>query len=74
MICIMKTVNPATLNYAEAILKEAEIEYFIMDQNVSIIEGSIGVIPRRLMVLKDDASDAREALIDADIGAELEPL
>lgn len=74
MICILKTVNPATLNYAEAILKAAEIEYFIMDQNVSIIEGSIGVIPRRLMVLEDDAGDAREALSAAEFGAELEPL
>ncbi|WP_418152676.1 DUF2007 domain-containing protein [Litorimonas sp. RW-G-Af-16] len=71
VICILKTVNPATLNYVEAVLKEAQIEYFIMDQNVSIIEGSIGVIPRRVMVLADDADDARQALIDADMGDEL---
>jgi hypothetical protein len=29
-----------------------------MDENVSIIEGSIGIIPRRLMVLDDDFEDA----------------
>ena len=74
MICILKTVNPATLNYVEAVLKEAEIEYFILDQNVSIIDGSIGVIPRRLMVLKEDVSDARTALEAAELGAELERL
>ncbi len=48
----------ATLNYAQAILKEADIPFFTMDENVSIIEGSIGIIPRRLMVLDDDFEDA----------------
>ena len=54
MTPILKTVNLATLNYAQAILKEADIPFFTMDENVSIIEGSIGIIPRRLMVLDDD--------------------
>ena len=72
MIAILKTVNPATLNFAQAVLKEADIPFFIMDQNVSIIEGSIGVIPRRVMVVDDDAQDARQAMIDAGLGDELE--
>lgn len=72
MIAILKTVNPATLNFAQAVLKEADIPFFIMDQNVSIIEGSIGIIPRRVMVVDDDAEDAREAMIDAGLGEELE--
>jgi len=71
MIAILKTVNPATLNFAQAILKEADIPYFLMDQNVSIIDGSIGVIPRRLMVVDEDAEDARQAFIDAGLGDEL---
>lgn len=71
MIAILKTVNPATLNFAQAVLKEADIPFFVMDQNVSIIEGSIGVIPRRLMVVDDDAEDARQALTDAGMGKEL---
>ncbi|MEN9017680.1 MAG: DUF2007 domain-containing protein [Hellea sp.] len=58
MTPILKTVNMATLNYAQAILKEADIPFFTMDENVSIIEGSIGIIPRRLMVLDDDFEDA----------------
>ena len=74
MICILKTVNPVTLNYAEAVLKEAGIEYFILDQNVSIIDGSIGAIPRRLMVIDEDMADARRALCDAELGNELEAL
>jgi predicted transcriptional regulator len=58
MTPILKTVNLATLNYAQAILKEADIPFFTMDENVSIIEGSIGIIPRRLIVLDDYFADA----------------
>ena len=71
MIAILKTVNPATLNFAQAVLKEADIPFFMMDQNVSIIEGSIGIIPRRLMVVDEDAEEAREALTDAGLGDDI---
>lgn len=71
MIAILKTVNPATLNFAQAVLKEADIPFFLMDQNVSIIDGSIGIIPRRLMVVEEDAEDARQAFIDAGIADEI---
>ena len=50
MIAILKTVNPATLNFAQAVLKEAGIPFFLMDQNVSIIDGSIGIIPRLSLI------------------------
>ena len=65
MIAILKTVNPATLNFAQAVLKEADIPFFLMDQNVSIIDGFIGIIPRRLMVVEEDYEDAAQAFIDA---------
>lgn len=71
MIAIIVTTNPATLSFAEAVLRDAQIECFVMDQNMSVLEPGI-MIPKRLMVLKDDASDAREALKDAGIGNELE--
>lgn len=71
MIAILKTVNPATLNFAQAVLKEADIPFFVMDQNVSIVEGSIGIMPRRLMVVDEDAPDAREALTDAGMGDDI---
>lgn len=71
MIAILKTVNPATLNFAQAVLKEADIPFFVLDQHVSIIDGSIGAIPRRLMVIDEDAADAREALDAAGLGDEV---
>ena len=71
VICILKTVNPATLSFAEAVLKEATIDYFILDQNASIIEGSIGAIPRRLMVIDEDEAAARRAFKLAGLEGEL---
>ena len=61
MRCILTTNNPATLNFAEAILKEAGIDYFVLDQNMSVLEPSI-MIPRRLMVIDEDESAARRQL------------
>jgi len=71
MIAILKTVNPATLNFAQAVLKEANIPFFLMDQNVSIIDGSIGIIPRRLMIVDEDYEDAKQAFIEAGLNEEI---
>ena len=61
MRCIITTANPATLNFAEAILKEAGIDYFVLDQNMSVLEPGI-MIPRRLMVIDEDEAAARRQL------------
>jgi hypothetical protein len=61
MKCVLTTNNPATLNFAEAILKEAGIDYFVLDQNMSVLEPGI-MIPRRLMVIDEDESAARRQL------------
>ena len=37
----------------------------------SVIEGSIGIIPRRLMVIDEDAEEARQALHDAGLGDDI---
>lgn len=71
MTPVLKTVNPVTLSYAQAVLKAAQIESFVLDQHASIVDGSIGAIPRRLMVIDEDAVDAVAALEDADLGDEI---
>ena len=45
---------------------------FIADQNMSVIEGSLGILPRRVLVPDDQADEARRILRDAGIGEELE--
>lgn len=68
MKTILKTTNPATLNFAEAVLKSEGIPSFTMDQHMSAVEGSIGIIPRRIMVMTDDAEDARAVLTENGLG------
>jgi hypothetical protein len=45
----------------------------VLDQNMSILEGSLGVIPRRILVHDDDNRAARRLLTDAGLGHELRP-
>ena len=61
---LLRTNNPADLAFARALLQGEGIDCFEMDVNMSILEGSIGIFPRRLMVADADYDDAREALID----------
>ena len=68
MKTILKTVNPATLSFAQAVLKDADILCFVLDQHMSAMEGSIGAIPRRLNVIDEDTDDARQALTNAGLG------
>ena len=50
--------------YAETILNSNDIVSFTLDENISVIEGSIGILPRRLMVLENDYEEALELLED----------
>ena len=50
--------------YAETILNSNDIVSFVLDMNTSILEGSIGILPRRLMVLSVDYERASELLKD----------
>jgi len=71
MITIIKTNNPVTLSFAQSVLNDSRIGSFVADQNISILEGSIGVLAKRLMVLADDEFAARRALKLAGLGKEL---
>lgn len=68
---IIRTTDPALLSFVEALLKEAGHSYFIADQNISMVEGSIGAFPRRVLVVDDEEAAARQLLADADLGDEM---
>ena len=61
---LLRTNDPASMAFARALLQGEGIDCFELDVNMSILEGSIGIFPRRLMVADADYDDAREALID----------
>ena len=65
MRSILETTDPVLVSYVEALLKEAGIGLHVADVNMSIVEGSIGIFPRRVLVGDDDAERARRILADA---------
>ena len=74
MKTLIATNNIVTISFAQAVLKDSGIEPLVMDSAMSAMEGSIGIIPRRLMVVDEDEAPARRALIAAGLEDELEPL
>ncbi len=60
--------TPSCSRLRESLMKDAGIHCFIADQGMSILEGSLGMLPRRLLVDEDDADEARRILIDAGLG------
>ncbi|MBO6814387.1 MAG: DUF2007 domain-containing protein [Rhizobiaceae bacterium] len=68
---LLATNNPVTLSYVGSLLDEAGIVYLVLDQNMSILEGSIGIIPRRVMVEESMHDEARKLVEEADLGREL---
>ncbi len=64
---LLRTTDPARLAFAQALLQGEGIDCFDLDVNMSVLEGSIGILPRRLMVLDADYEAAAQAMIDNDI-------
>ena len=64
---ILRTNDPTVLAFAEALLRGEDIDCFILDVHMSVLEGSIGLFPRRLMVGDRDKFRARAILRDNDI-------
>ena len=71
MICIIRTMNPVTLSFAQAVLKDAGIESFLFDVNSSVLDGSTIIVRKRLMIIDEDEDEARDLLTAADLGKEL---
>ena len=59
---VARTTNPVFLSWAVAALAEHGIEAMVFDQHMSILEGSIGILPRRILVIDDDETRAKEIL------------
>ena len=65
MIELLRSNDVVRLSWLTALLSEAGIEAILLDAHTSIVEGSIGAIPRRLVVRDDDVVRARRVLAEA---------
>ena len=62
---VLKTNDAVLLNFAEALLADAGIASVVFDTHMSIMDGSLGVLPRRLMVREEDYTRAKTVLAGA---------
>jgi Putative prokaryotic signal transducing protein len=68
---LIRSNDPVLLSAIEALLRAADIPHLTLDQNMSVLEGSLGVLPRRIQVADKDVDSARRLLKDAGFAHEL---
>ena len=71
MIELLRTNDAVLISFVEALLRDAGVSYFVADNNMSVVEGSLGILPRRVMVADDQIDEARALLADAGIADEI---
>lgn len=68
---LVRTNDVVLVTAIEALLNGAGIGHMVLDQNMSVLEGSLGILPRRILVAEDDMRAARQVLTDAGLAHEL---
>lgn len=61
---LLRSNDPTIIAFASALLSGEDIDCFQMDVNMSVLEGGIGIFPRRLMVRPDDHEIAIRVMSD----------
>jgi hypothetical protein len=65
---LLRSNDAVLLSYVSSLLEEEGIGFIITDTNMSVLEGSIGILPRRILVESDKIGRARRILTEAGIG------
>jgi Putative prokaryotic signal transducing protein len=65
---LLRSNDPVLLSYVSALMDEADIGFVVADTNMSVLEGSIGALPRRVLVEAAKIARARGILTEAGIG------
>ncbi len=68
---LLRSNDPVVISFVDALLKESGIVHSIADEHMSILDGSIGVLPRRVLVAQDDLAQAQRILRNAGLAGEL---
>lgn len=70
---LIRTNDPVLISFVESLMRDAGIGCMVADSGMSVLEGSVGVIPRRILVDPDMAAQARRIIADAGLEGELRP-
>jgi hypothetical protein len=68
---LVRTNDAVLITAIEALLNGAHIEHMVVDRNMSVLEGSIGIFPRRILVADGQLDDARRLLEQAGFAGEI---
>jgi hypothetical protein len=70
---LIRTNDLVLISYVETLLRDAGIAHLVLDTHMSVLEGSLGIIPRRILVEADSARQARRLVAEAGLAHELRP-
>jgi len=70
---LVRTNDAVLLSAIQALLRAADIPHLTLDQNMSVLEGSLGILPRRIEVAEKHVHSARRLLTEAGLAHELSP-
>ena len=68
---LLATNDAVLISFVSSLMKDAGIEHFVADTHMSIFEGSLGIIPRRILVDRDRINEARRIMREAGLDHEL---
>ena len=70
---LIRTNDLVLISFVDSLLTELGIGHLVLDTHMSVLEGSLGIIPRRILVDADESIRARRLMTDAGLGHELRP-
>ena len=62
---LFRSNDPVLIGFMEALLRDAGIVHLVFDSNMSVMEGSLGILPRRVLVEDDRFQEAERLLAEA---------
>jgi hypothetical protein len=69
---LLRSNDPVLLSFVSTLLDEADIAFIVLDTNMSVLEGSLGILPRRILVEDGCVDRARTLLTEAGVGHDID--
>lgn len=71
MVELVRTNDLVLISFIETLLSQAGVAFFVADQHMSAVEGSVGFLPRRIMIDSRERERARRLMREAGLSGEL---
>ncbi len=68
---LIRTNDPVLISRIVALLEEAGLDHLLLDQHMSVLEGSLGILQKRILVPSGDIATARQLVREIGLGNEL---